>query len=104
MARRRYPISITINQRQIQTAIIDDHYEEKHSSSVNDELILALVSQLDKKYFEAVDVKEPYSFFVTDQMECNKRYYKLIWLLEKDEVYVGVVNAYRQKNKRKGEE
>ena len=99
MARRTYPISLTINQRDIHSVIIDDHYEEKHSDTINDDLILGLVSQLDQKYFEPVDIKEPYSFFVLDHIEYHAKYYKLIWLLEQDEMYIGVINAYRRKNK-----
>ena len=104
MPRRNYPISITINQIAIRTVIIDDHYEEKHSSTINDELILKLVQTLDQKLFEPVDVKPPYSYFVTEQMEYNHHHYKLIWLLEEDEIYIGVVNAYRRGTKeREGE-
>ena len=99
MARRTYPISLTINQRDIHSVIIDEHYEEKHSDTTNDELILNLVSQLDQKYFEPIDIKEPYSFFVLDQLEYQSKYYKLIWLLERDEMYIGVINAYRRTKK-----
>ena len=87
MARRTYPISLTINQRDI------------HSDTINDDLILGLVSQLDQKYFEPVDIKEPYSFFVLDHIEYQAKYYKLIWLLEQDEMYIGVINAYRRTKK-----
>ena len=96
MTHRTYSVSLTINQRDINSVIIDDHYEEKHSDTINDELIMGLVSQLDQKYFEPVDVKEPYSFFVLDQMEYKSKYYKLIWLLERNEMYIGVINAYRR--------
>jgi len=99
MSRRSYPITITINQIAIRTVIIDDHYEEKHSPTINDELILELVQTLDQKLFEPVDVKAPYSYFVTDQMEYNNQYYKLIWMLEENEIYIGVVNAYRRETK-----
>lgn len=99
MARRTYSMSLIINQRDIHSVIIDDHYEKKHSDTINDELVLNLVSQLDQKYFEPVDIKEPYSFFVLDQLEYQSKYYKLIWLLEKDEMYIGVINAYRRPQK-----
>jgi len=54
------------------------------------------VNSLDGKIFEPDDEKEPYSYFVTDRIEFKGKQYKLIWLLEDHEIYIGVINAYRR--------
>jgi hypothetical protein len=96
MSRREYKINITVNEIAIHKVIIDSHYEDKHAESINDEIILELVKKLDGKMYEPDDEKAPYSYFVTDALEFNKKLYKLIWLLENDEIYIGVINAYRR--------
>jgi hypothetical protein len=96
MKRREYDISIVVNRVQITKVIIDPHYEEKHAASVSDELILELVKTLDGQVFLPDDVAPPYSYFRTDGIELDGRLYRLIWLLEEDQIYIGVVNAYRR--------
>lgn len=96
MYRREYSISITVNEILITKVIIDTHYEAKHAESVNDDIILSLVKTLDGQNFEPDDEKPPYSYFVTDNILMNSKAYKLIWLLEDHEIYIGVVNAYRR--------
>ncbi|MBL7664534.1 MAG: hypothetical protein JNM93_05330 [Bacteriovoracaceae bacterium] len=95
MNRREYSVRVKINGILITKAIIDPHYEEKHAESVNDEIILSLVKSLDGKSFEPDDEKPPYFYFVTDKIELDEKFYKLIWLLEENEIYIGVINAYR---------
>ena len=97
MRRREYEIQITVNGIKISKAIIDSHYEEKHSCSINDDVILQLVNQLDGQFFEPEDIEVPYRYFVTDGMILDGKKYKLIWLIEDGEFYIGVVNAYRRK-------
>lgn len=96
MERREYKIKLTINETQITKVIIDPHYEIKHSESIDDELILGLVKTLNGNVYEADDIKPPYSYFVTDRIEYNGKFYKLIWLLEEHQIYIGVINAYRR--------
>lgn len=96
MNRREYQISIIVNEIQIDRVIIDPHYEEKHVESINDKIILDLVQMLDGKIFEPDDEKTPYCYFVTDKIELEGKFYKLIWLLEDHEIYIGVINAYRR--------
>lgn len=96
MSRREYAINIAVNEVLITKVIIDPHYEEKHSESVNDEIIVNLVKTLDGQNFEPDDEKPPYSYFVTDGIVLNDKAYKLIWLLEDHEIYIGVINAHRR--------
>lgn len=96
MSRREYAINITVNEILITKVIIDPHYEAKHGESVNDEIIVNLVRTLDGQTFEPDDEKPPYSYFVTDNILLNEKAYKLIWLLEDHEIYIGVINAYRR--------
>ncbi|HXH75936.1 MAG TPA: hypothetical protein VNJ08_13275 [Bacteriovoracaceae bacterium] len=96
MNRREYLVSITVNEILVTKVIIDTHYEAKHSESINDDIILSLVKTLDGQSFEPDDEKPPYSYFVTDEILLTDKAYKLIWLLEDHEIYIGVVNAYRR--------
>ena len=95
MNRREYPFSITVNGLKIETVIIDPHYEEKHSSSMNDELILKLVETLDGEFHDFADEKSPFKYFVKEEVEVDNKFYKMIWLLEENQLYVGIVNAFR---------
>ena len=96
MKRREYDISIAINRMRISKVIIDPHYEEKHADSISDEIIIQLVKTLDGEVIDPDQESPPYSYFTQDKMELNGKFYKLIWLLEDDQIYIGVVNAYRR--------
>lgn len=96
MSRREYDISIVVNSMRITKVIIDPHYEEKHSESVTDEIILELVKTLDSETVEPEDENPPYSYFTTDKIEFEGKLYKLVWLLEYDQIYIGIVNTYRR--------
>jgi len=58
---------------------------------------LGLVLQLDGQLFEPEAIDTPYNYFVTDDMMLKGKRYKMVWLLEDDELYIGVVNAYRRR-------
>lgn len=94
--RRSYPIKIEVNGRKIHEVVIDPHYEIKHSDSVNDDLILELVKLLDGKFYEAADAKGKFQYFVADPLDHQGVNYRLVWLLEDEKLYVGVVNAFRR--------
>lgn len=75
---------------------IDTHYEEKHSKSINDELILEMLGLLNyERYLPQVIRKDGYQFYTTD-LVLNGKAYRLIWVIPPDESYVGVRNAYRR--------
>ncbi len=96
MKRRIYEIDLKINNIPIKRVIIDPHYEIRHSESINDELIIDLAKTLNGKMFEAETIKEPFSYFVIDQILHRGKFYKLIWLLEEEQQYIGIINAYRR--------
>ena len=96
MKRREYKINITVNKERINKVIIDPHYEAKHSKSISDELILALVKTLDGREFEPEKEDPPFTYFMTDQLQISGKSYKLVWLLEEGHIYIGIINAYRR--------
>ncbi len=97
MKRRNYKIdSILINGKSYSEVIIDSHYELKHSKEVNDELILSLVQRLNGKRELPVDVKDGFNYYVTI-IDLGSKTYRLIWLLEDNAIYIGVVNAFRDR-------
>jgi hypothetical protein len=94
--RREYDISIVFNEIEIKKVIIDPHFELKHAESITDEIILQLVQLLNGQELEPDDVKPPYSYFTLEGMDVDGKLYKLVWLLEDHQIYIGVVNAYRR--------
>jgi hypothetical protein len=95
MSRREYDISIVFNETEIKKVIIDSHFELKHAESINDEIILDLVKQLDGLVRIPESITFPFSYF-SEELELNGKLYRLIWLLEDEELYIGVVNAHRR--------
>jgi hypothetical protein len=70
---------------------------KKHAVCVDDQIILQLVRLLDGRIFKPVSTDENgFSYFVNDQLEMLGKFYKLIWLLHEDEIFIGIVNAYRR--------
>ena len=96
-SRREYLVKISVNGHRISRVVIDPHYELKHSHSISDETILALVNLLDGGRFDPESVGGDFQYFVSDGLPLNGKNYKLIWLIEKNEIYIGIVNAYRRK-------
>lgn len=100
MKQQEYTIEpIMVNGKKVSRVIIDDHYKEKHLDYMDDSLILKLVMELDgrKELPDAIVVK--FSYFAT-LVELGDKQYRLVWLLEEDAIYIGVVNAYRDKRRR----
>ena len=90
---------ITVNEIRINQVVIDSHYAEKHFDHMSDELILKLVGELDGRR-ELPDSKVgQYAYFAT-LVELDRKQYRLIWLLEDHAIYIGVVNAYRDRRRR----
>ena len=99
MKQHEYAIEpITVNGIKISRVVIDDHYKEKHRDHMTDALILKLVMQLDGRKEVPEDVVGKFSYFAT-LVELNEKQYRLVWLLEQDAIYIGVVNAYRDRRR-----
>lgn len=96
MSRREYKTDIVINEIRITKIIIDPHFEEKHKSSINDEVIIQLVESLDGGEFEPETIDSPFEYYKGERIKLNDKLYRLIWLLEKGQIYIGVVNAHRR--------
>ena len=100
MKQHEYDIEpITVNGLKIKRVIIDDHYSEKHSDHMTDSLILKLVTQLDGRKELPDAVSGSFSYFAT-LVEYRDKQYRLVWLLEKNTIYIGVVNAYRDERRK----
>ena len=97
--RRAHQIEpITVNGKKVIQVIIDAHYEKNHRAYMSDDLILALVRELDGR-LEVPDEKSGrFSYFAT-LIEKSGKMYRLVWLLEDDAIYIGVVNAYRDRRR-----
>ena len=87
---------MTVNGRSIDEVVIDPHYEQKHSKLMDDDLILELVGLLDGKFYEPQDQRSGFQYFVADPLELRGSKYRLVWLLQDEKLYVGVVNAFRR--------
>ena len=97
MKRREYSVSIKVNGKRVTKVIIDPHYELKHSKSINDDIIVGLVKLLNNGTFPIQDSDEEFEYFVTDNLDYKGRRYKLVWLLENNRLYIGIINAHRRK-------
>ena len=92
---RVYRVSLTINEIHFSEVWIDPHYELKHRASINDDLILLLLRQIDLHYFEAAAQSYGFSYYEVD-IEHRTKPYRLILVIPDDGTYLGIRNAYRR--------
>lgn len=98
MSRREFRIQkIIINGRKISRVIIDEHVD-KHKD-ITDDLILDLVRMLNGTEQIPDDEKPPYEYYV-NLLTLNNLQYRVVWLLEKDQVYVGIITVYRDRRRK----
>ena len=95
-------VDLTINGYHITTVLIGRHYLLKHSSYMNDALILDLVGALDGRTFPLDSTTDGIDYYVADvEVEPDAKAYRLIWLFEGESLEVlGVINAYRRSKKK----
>ena len=97
---------IKVNNITVKGIIIGQHYKDKHSESINDEIVMMLVLSLDEKLFDPDSTSKGIEYYVTDiqlkNEEAKIKYYRLIWLFEGDHLeIIGVINAFRVKKAKK---
>ncbi len=99
----RYKFKVTVNNHSITEVLIGRHYLEKHSSYMNDEIILQLVAALDGHDFPVDSITNEVEYFVADiELDEAGKAYRIIWLFEGERMEIlGVVNAYRRKRSKK---
>jgi hypothetical protein len=51
---------------------------------------------LNGKFFKPDVVKAGFQYFTIDPLKFQEVTYRLVWLLEDEKLYVGVVNAFRR--------
>lgn len=95
MPRPEYPLKLTINSRKLSRVVIDQHYRERHSESITDQLILELVRELDGRNFPIERVNGEFSYFTVEPVFREDKPYRLILLLCLSDDYLGVINAFR---------
>lgn len=99
MSRREFIIrKITVNGKSISRVLVDDHVR-KHKD-VTDDLILDLVKQLDGTDSLPDDVKGEFQYYA-NLFESDGKQYRIVWLLEKGKLYIGVVTVYRDNRRKK---
>lgn len=87
---------ITINGRRISKIIVDPHVE-KHKD-ITDDVILDLVRELDGAEQQPDDTKPPFEYFVS-LIQIYGRQYRIVWLLEDNQLYIGIITAFRERKR-----
>lgn len=93
--RPEYPLKITINGRNLNRVVIDQHYRLRHGQSMNDEIILDLVKTLDGKKFLPEKIQGEFEYFTAEPVYHLKKPYRVVLVLCLTDDYLGVVNAFR---------
>ncbi len=96
-ARREHLFSVTLNGRHFVRIVIDPHYEKNHPD-ITDQLILKLIQQLDGVQSESADDKDGFTY-LAHELSWQEKSYRLI-LTYCDEDFLGVINAFRVKEKK----
>ena len=99
MARPEYPLKISINGRALNRVIIDQHYKEKYAESINDQLILELVQEVNGQTFPIEEVHSDFQYFTVEPVLKENAPYRLVLLICITDDYLGVINAFRVERK-----
>lgn len=92
---RIYGVVIRLNDILFGEVWIDSHYEEKHSESINDELILSLLRHLSGQVFTPNSQVNGYSYYVID-VYFQMKPYRLVLVIPDHHNYLGVRTVYRR--------
>lgn len=98
MKRHSYTLSFNFDGIEIDELIIDQHYNLKHPE-VDDWIILELVKSIENSTEINKVFSGDFTYYLFQPVFYNDKPYRLILILEKDRNYLGVVNAFRVKEK-----
>lgn len=76
--RPEYPLKITINGRNLNRVVIDQHYRLKHGQSMNDEIILDLVKTMDGKKFPPEKIQGENEYFTVEPVYRLEKPYRVV--------------------------
>lgn len=93
--------TVTINNHDFRKVMIDWKHISIRHPDVTQTLVLQAVRQLGGRHLNKEVTKPPYKYFVS-LLKLNEKNYRLIWLLEEGQDYVGVLNLYRDDRKNNG--
>lgn len=88
---------ISINGRNINKVVVDQHVR-KHPD-ITDDMILDLVRTLDGGEFRPDAVSPPFEYYVILEYLVDKQY-RMVWLLEENQIYIGVITVYRDEREK----
>ena len=97
--RREYALKLQLNGKSFSRLVIDPHYEENHPD-MNDQIIIGLVSSLNHRFHPIATTRDNFKFLVVDPLWWKGKPYRLILTYCEDD-FLGVVNAFRVKEKEK---
>lgn len=90
-----YPVKLVFNGSAIRRVVIDQHYRENHSESMNDVLILELVKSLDGGNYPMEAENDGFQYFTVEPVVYQEMPYRVVLVLCISDDFLGVVNAFR---------
>ena len=90
---------ISVNGIEFQRVLIDWKHISARHPDIHKSLVLTAADQLNGKHFVPDKTKHPYQYFVS-MLSIERKSYRLIWLIEKNNDYLGIINLYRDDRKK----
>lgn len=100
MSRKNFDVILMFNGKRHHPLIIDSHFLDKHSD-LTYEIIVELVKTLNGSFFEAQEIKDMWHYYAIEPVFYNTLAYRLILVIHQNERFLGVINAFRVRKKRK---
>ena len=97
-ARNEHPLKMTLNGREINRLVIDQHYKAKHRD-MDDRLIVSLVKTLDGDNYPIEMENDGFEYFTVEPVEYLEKNYRLVLVMCITEDFLGVINAFRVRRK-----
>ena len=90
-----YELNVTVNGRDFNRVVIDQHYKNKHADTINDQLILRLVNRINGRTLDLEDQNGDFQYFKVEPLIFYNQPYRLIITICIVEDFLGVVNCFR---------